>query len=97
MEPARFMTIAEAATQLIEIIKNRQQEQACDQNQVIKKNLREDSFCIGLARIGSSQQKISRTTLIEATDIDFGPPLHSLVIPGSMHPLEEEMVDLLSR
>lgn len=60
-------------------------------------NLEEDSICIGLARVGSSTQQIVKTTLIEATELDLGPPLHSLVIPGSMHPLEEEMIDLFTR
>lgn len=26
-------------------------------------------------------------------DIDFGAPLHSVVIAGNMHPLEEEMYE----
>jgi len=58
--------------------------------------LSEEDLCIGLARVGSSTQKIVRTSLGEATKVDLGPPLHSLIIPGQMHPLEEEIVNLFS-
>lgn len=29
---------------------------------------------------------------IQLLDVDFGPPLHSFVIPGEMHHIEEEVV-----
>lgn len=28
--------------------------------------------------------------------MDFGPPLHSLVLPGTLHPLEEEYIKFFS-
>lgn len=59
--------------------------------------LTEESLCVGLARVGSRSQSIVKTTLIEALELDLGPPLHSLVIPGSLHPLEEEILNLFSR
>eukprot|EP00959_Pyramimonas_sp_CCMP1952_P451239 9447621-Pyramimonas_sp.AAC.1 len=31
--------------------------------------------------------------LQELLTTDFGAPLHSFVIPGELHPLEEEMLD----
>lgn len=54
--------------------------------------LDEESICVGLARVGSDTEKILSGTLKELTAVDFGPPLHSLVIPGYMHPLEMEML-----
>lgn len=89
-EPPRFMSVQQAAEQLTEIVRNREGK-GDDMT-----NLTENSICIGLARVGSDEQKIVKTTLIEATKLDLGPPLHSLVIPGQMHPLEEEMIDLFS-
>jgi diphthine synthase len=56
--------------------------------------LSEQTICIGLARVGSSSQSIVKTTLLEAVDVDMGPPLHSLVIPGTLHPLEEEILNI---
>lgn len=34
-------------------------------------------------------------TLEELKDKDFGPPLHSLVICGKLHPMEQEFFDAL--
>jgi diphthine synthase len=45
---------------------------------------------VGLARVGSDTQQILACTLEEMKDIDLGPPLHSLVITGLLHPLEVE-------
>lgn len=128
-EPPRFMTVSQAADQLINIIQKRrvdfgshgndstieqisidlpgdgefintatptsnlvnQKEQTSDPNE-----LTEQSECIGLARVGSSSQSLVKTTLVEALKVDLGGPLHSLVIPGSMHPIEEEILHLLS-
>lgn len=52
-----------------------------------------DTLCIGLARVGQPDQQIVAGTMQELLGVDFGRPLHSLVIPGDMHPLEREMVD----
>lgn len=96
MEPPRFMSISQAAEQLIAIIKRRKTELE-KKSTSREARLDETTTCIGLARIGSSTQRIVKTTLIEAIKLNMGTPLHSLVIPGSLHPLEEEMIDLFSR
>ena len=54
--------------------------------------LNEDSVCIGVARVGSDSQNLQVSTLSEMTTIDLGPPLHSLVIVGQLHPLEADML-----
>ena len=54
----------------------------------------EDTLCVGLARVGSDDQKIVATTLREMQKVDLGSPLHSLVITGDMHPLELDMLKL---
>lgn len=118
-EPPRFMSVSQAAEQLISIILKRRVDfggGANDESSILSGeqqvecvddvktttveeptiDLIEDDLCIGLARVGSSTQKIVRTTLVDMAKLDLGPPLHSLVIPGQMHPLEEEIVNLFS-
>ncbi|KAJ3341305.1 hypothetical protein HDU93_005275 [Gonapodya sp. JEL0774] len=48
---------------------------------------------VGLARVGSVDAKIVVGTLEQLRDVEFGAPLHSLVIPGQMHPLEIDLVE----
>ena len=54
--------------------------------------LTEDSVCVGAARVGCDSQCLMVSTLSEMTDTDLGPPLHSLVIVGQLHPLESDML-----
>lgn len=52
----------------------------------------EDTECVGFARLGSEDQMIVAGTMRQLQMIDFGPPLHCLVIVGKTHPVEEEML-----
>lgn len=104
MDPPRFMSVNQAAEQLIAILRNRKNNRSPELSELTEckhqqqsMGLDESSICIGLARVGSDTQQIVETTLLEAISKDLGPPLHSLVIPGKMHPLEEEMLKVLSR
>lgn len=84
-EPPRFMSVAQAAEQLVTIINRKKedgQETAFDGSTV----------CVGLARVGSESQKIVAATLQKLIETDLGDPLHSLIIPGKMHPLEVAML-----
>ena len=56
-----------------------------------------DTRCVGLARIGSDTQKIVMATLTEMSNIDLGSPLHSLVIVGTTHPMEDEILQLFNK
>lgn len=47
---------------------------------------------VGLARVGQDTQKIVAGTLEELVDIDFGAPLHSVIIVGETHELEDEVL-----
>ena len=47
---------------------------------------------MGAARIGWPDQKIVAGTLAEMVNVDMGPPLHSIVIVGTLHPLEEQFL-----
>ncbi len=51
-----------------------------------------ETVAIGMARIGQSSQQIVVAPLSELLTIDLGAPLHSLVIPGKTHFLEDDML-----
>ncbi|KAI8635945.1 diphthine synthase [Parasitella parasitica] len=81
-DPPRYMTVNQAVEQLLEIEETRG-EGIC----------KPDSLAIGCTRIGTNTQKIVAGTLEELVDVDFGEPLHSLVLIGSrMHEMEAEFV-----
>ena len=52
------------------------------------------SRCVGVARVGTSSQCVACDTLSSISEWDLGGPLHSMVIVGTVHPLEEKMVAL---
>ncbi|KAL6532956.1 hypothetical protein OROGR_013922 [Orobanche gracilis] len=52
----------------------------------------EDTECVGLARHGSEDQMIVAGTMKQLQLVDFGAPLHCLVITGKTHPLGTEML-----
>uniref|UniRef100_A0A0N5AU01 GPI alpha-1,4-mannosyltransferase I, catalytic subunit n=1 Tax=Syphacia muris TaxID=451379 RepID=A0A0N5AU01_9BILA len=83
-EPPRYLTCREAAKQLLTIAERR------------GKGLSPDTRCVGLARVGWQDQKITFCTLREMSEVDMGPPLHSLIIPGKLHPLELEFLQAFS-
>nr|CAG4641094.1 EOG090X0AVB [Eulimnadia texana] len=84
-EPPRFMSVAQAAQQLSEIIETSESE-----------GLGLDTVCIGMARVGWPDQRLIVTTLRKMKETDLGPPLHSLVIPGKMHPLEIDFIKMFA-
>ncbi|XP_050070745.1 diphthine methyl ester synthase [Anopheles maculipalpis] len=90
--PPRFMSVREAASQLLEIVANKSKEVAGDVGPDEHK-LQENSLVVGLARVGHESQKIVACTLREMQQMDLGPPLHSLIIPNSqLHELEKEFL-----
>ena len=80
-EPARFMTVKTAIEQLLQV------EASRNLNAFSK-----DSLAIGVARIGAPSQQIVAGTMQELLDVDFGEPLHSLIIAGDMHVIESEFL-----
>lgn len=79
-EPPRYMDIATAAQQLLEIESIRQ-EQAYTPN----------TPCVAISRLGSPTQTFKAGTLQELSEYDSGEPLHSLVMLGrQVHELELE-------
>lgn len=81
-EPPRYMTIGTAIEQLLEVEQMRG-ESAYNDN----------THCVGFARLGSEDQMVVAGSMKQLLTVDFGAPLHCLVIVGETHPVEEEMLD----
>ena len=81
-EKPRFMSVAQCASQMLEIEEEREQG-------IYNK----DALVVGVARLGSEDQEIAAGTLEELSTADLGRPLHSLVLCGKrMHEMEWEFV-----
>lgn len=87
-EPPRFMTVRQALEQLTEIEENRKEG-----------IVTEETFVIGVARVGKDDQAIKFGTVKQmmreenGQDCGLGGPLHSLVICGVLHEMEREFLD----
>ncbi|WOL12475.1 hypothetical protein Cni_G21242 [Canna indica] len=84
-EPPRYMTIHTAIDQLLEV-EEMNEESAYSA----------ETKCVGIARLGYDDQVIVAGSMKDLLDVDFGPPLHCLVIVGETHPVEEEMLEFYS-
>ena len=83
-EPPRFMSVKEAIEQIIEAQES-EQTKLGDARQL---------KAIGVARIGAADQKIVAGTLEQLSKIDFGNPLHSIVVCApQLHLVEQEMFE----
>ncbi|KAL7580054.1 hypothetical protein ACA910_005039 [Epithemia clementina (nom. ined.)] len=80
--PPRFMTVNTAAEQLLEA-EETHKGGAYDGSKTL---------CVGLARMGQATQQIVAGTLNELVKVDFGEPLHSLIVCGDLHDLELEVL-----
>ncbi len=81
IQPSRYMTINEAVIELEKIF--------CARKVVIK-------LYIGIARAGSDTSHVYSGKPSRVINHDFGGPLHILVVPGSLHPVEEEYLALFA-
>ncbi|XXQ38466.1 diphthine methyl ester synthase [Plasmodiophora brassicae] len=84
-EPPRFMTVNEALSQIVEV-EERRQEGVCPGG----------TRCIGVARLGADDQMIVAGTIDQLRDVDFGAPLHCLVIVGETHFMEDDALRFYS-
>jgi diphthine synthase len=79
----RYMTVWQAARQLLEVERERGGGAYGPETRAV-----------GLARLGQPSQKIVAGTLEQLCNVDMGAPLHSLVLVGETHPLEEEILEM---
>lgn len=77
----RYMTIRDSLEQLLIIEREKKLN-------LINSNL----LIIGLSRIGNHTEVIKSNMLKFLITEDFGPPLHSLIVVGKIHVLEEEVL-----
>ena len=81
-EPPRYMTVAQCARQMLEI-----------EDQRSERVYSTDSLAIGVARVGAEDERLAVGTLKQLSEVDLGPPLHSLVLLGRRtHELEREFI-----
>lgn len=78
-DPPRYMSVSTAIKQMLEIEEERGGGVCLP-----------STHCIGLARVGQDTQRVAYGTMQELLDFDMGGPLHSLVVVGETHFLEEE-------
>ncbi|MBT5022058.1 diphthine synthase [Candidatus Woesearchaeota archaeon] len=86
MDQNRFMTVNQAIEQLLELEEKHQ-----------KGIFTEKTLCIGCARIGADDQIIKAGTAKELQEFDFGPELHSLIVPSQLHFMEEDALKIWSK
>lgn len=82
----RFMTANEAMDLLLQMEKK-------TNNKVISN----DSVICVVARAGSKEPVLRAGAIKDLKKIDFGPPLHSLVVPGKLHFMEIESLVTLAQ
>ncbi|KAI1926091.1 diphthine synthase [Ophidiomyces ophidiicola] len=81
-EPPRYMTVAQCASQMLEVEEERQEGVYSP-----------DSLAVGAARVGAENQKLAAGTLRELTELDMGEPLHCLILLGKRtHDLERDFI-----
>jgi len=79
----KYMSVNIALKQLLEIEDKRKE-----------KVTSEETKAIGCARLGSEDPVIKYGKVSDLLEFDFGPELHCLIIPGKLHFIEEEMVNI---
>ncbi|MBR9677084.1 diphthine synthase [Candidatus Woesearchaeota archaeon] len=78
----KYMTVNQAIELLLKIEDKKQQ-----------KIFTTETLIIGCARLSANDQKIVFGSVKQLLNIDFGAPLHSLIIPSKLHFIEEEMIE----
>jgi diphthine synthase len=78
----RFMTINDALDVLLKIERKRDEGV-----------MTPETLVIGVARLGQPTQRIAAGKVTELLKLDFGGPLHSLVVPGRVQVVEEEALN----
>jgi len=100
-----FLTIHEATKQLLELIEECKTQLDSHQQHQSGEVLEDctglldgkKTMAVGLARIGSKNEMIRFGSLEQLKNIDFGPPLHSMVICANiLHEIEEKSLAFYS-
>jgi len=81
--PPRFMSLNTALKQLL-LIEEEEKKGIIDKNMLV----------LGVARLGCDNQIIKYGPIKKIVKTDFGPPLHCIVVPGKLHHIEKEALNL---
>lgn len=81
-EPPRYMSVNRCCEQLMEV--------EADHGQGL---CGPDQLAVGVSRVGSPDQQIVYGTLAELAKVDFGTPLHSLVLVADVDHIEQAVLD----
>jgi len=81
-ETNRYMTIAEGVDLLLKMARNADSAL-----------IDENTLMCGVARAGSHDPVVKAGPAKLLKNMDFGPPLHTLVVPGSLHFMEEKALE----
>jgi len=104
-EPPSYLTASNAIKQILEVSKRRALKLNNHSNGHVNgdesssenvEKIDEETICVALARVGWENQKIISGQMSTVRDTDLGPPIHSLIIPGTMHFLELDMLKLFA-
>lgn len=87
-EPPRYMTINQGIEQILAVESEKKGGAVCPDG---------NTMAVGLARVGSQNQKIVFGPMNELLSENFGEPLHSLVIAGDIHECEKDHVSLYQK
>lgn len=83
-EADRFMRVPEAVQILLEIEARRKENVVTPSTPLV-----------GLARVGSSDQRVLYAPAQDWARLELGPPLHALIAPGDLHFMEEAALQRL--
>lgn len=78
----KYMTINEGLNLLLEMEKQKQE-----------KILNPETFVLGCARLTAEDEKIIYGKIKDLLNYNFGLPLHSIIVPGELHFVEEEILE----
>lgn len=78
IQSERYMSVSEAIS-LISVMAE-------------KKNEKMPELFIGIARAGSENPTVIAGNAETLAHADFGPPLHVLIVPAALHPIEEDYI-----
>ncbi len=84
-EEEKFMSVNDAIRYLLKVELKRNE-----------KIFSEKTLCVGCTRIGSESQTIKAGTAKELLKLNFGKPVHCLIVPGKLHFMEEESLKMFS-
>jgi diphthine synthase len=81
IQKERYMTVPEAVALLEQMVKDRGEK---------------IPLYVGIARAGSKEPVVRAGPADRICSVDFGPPLHILVVPAKLHDMEREYLEIFA-